>query len=109
MYANHTNFAPRLGIAQSIPKLGLVAHVAYGVFYTPVDMNTWCNQRHNVPYVFPMTSQSDPFILPGSGRHAGNTDGLNFPAPVLGTIGCQLHHAAIARTCAVHPAMERVS
>ncbi len=77
MYANHTNFAPRLGIAQSFPHLGLVGHVAYGVFYTPVDMNTWCNQRHNVPYVFPLTSQSDPFTP--------SIPTLNFPAPVLGT------------------------
>jgi hypothetical protein len=77
MYANHTNFAPRLGLAQSLPRLGLVAHVAYGIFYTPVDMNTWCNQRHNVPYVFPETAQSDPFIP--------SITTLNFPAPVLGT------------------------
>jgi hypothetical protein len=77
MYANHTNFAPRLGLAQSLPRLGLVAHVAYGIFYTPVDMNTWCNQRHNVPYVFPETSQSDPFIP--------SITTLNFPTPVLGT------------------------
>jgi hypothetical protein len=77
MYPNHTNFAPRLGLAQSIPSLGVVAHVAYGIFYTPVDMNTWCNQRHNVPYVFPLTSQSDPFIP--------SITSLNFPAPVLGT------------------------
>jgi Carboxypeptidase regulatory-like domain len=77
MYANHTNFAPRFGIAQSFPHLGLVGHVAYGVFYTPVDMNTWCNQRHNVPYVFPLTSQSDPFVP--------SIPNLNFPTPVLGT------------------------
>ena len=77
MYANHANFAPRLGLAQSIPHLGVVAHVAYGVFYTPVDMNTWCNQRHNVPYVFPLTSQSDPYTP--------SITTLNFPAPVLGT------------------------
>ena len=77
MYANHTNFAPRLGLAQSIPRLGVVAHIAYGIFYTPVDMNTWCNQRHNVPYVFPLTSQSDPFTP--------SINTLNFPAPVLGT------------------------
>jgi len=25
-------------------------------------MNTWCNQRHNVPFVFPETQQSDNFI-----------------------------------------------
>jgi hypothetical protein len=91
MYANHTNFAPRFGIAQSIPRLGLVAHAAFGVFYTPVDMNTWCNQRHNVPYVFPLTSQSDPFIP--------SILTLNFPAPVLGTsvvsfTGLQLHAPA---------------
>jgi len=77
MYANHTNFAPRLGLAQSFPKLGVVAHVAYGIFYTPVDMNTWCNQRHNVPYVFPETAQSDPYI--------DTIKTLNFPTPVLGT------------------------
>ncbi len=77
MYANRVNFAPRLGLAQSIPHLGLVAHIAYGIFYTPVDMNTWCNQRHNVPYVFPLTSQSDPFLP--------SITTFNFPAPVLGT------------------------
>ena len=77
MYPNHTNFAPRLGLAQSIPHIGVVAHVAYGIFYTPVDMNTWCNQRHNVPYVFPETSQSDPYTP--------SINTLNFPTPVLGT------------------------
>ncbi len=80
MYPNHTNFAPRLGLAQSLPKLGLVAHLAYGIFYTPVDMNTWCNQRHNVPYVFPETSQADPYTPSNPALN------LNFPAqPVLGT------------------------
>ena len=77
MYANHLRFAPRLGLAQSIPRLGLVAHIAYGIFYTPVDMNTWCNQRHNVPLVFPQTSQSDPYIP--------SITSLNFPSPVIGT------------------------
>jgi hypothetical protein len=91
MYANRANFAPRVGLAQSMPRLGVVAHLAYGVFYTPVDMNTWCNQRHNVPYVFPMTSQSDPFTP--------SINTLNFPAPVLGTTavsftGLQLHAPA---------------
>jgi hypothetical protein len=91
MYANHTNFAPRLGLAQSMPRLGLVAHIAYGIFYTPVDMNTWCNQRHNVPYVFPETAQSDPYIP--------SITTLNFPTPVLGTTavsftGLQLHAPA---------------
>ena len=54
-------------------------------------MNTWCNQRHNVPYVFPLTSQSDPFLP--------SITTLNFPAPVLGTTvvsftGLQLHAPA---------------
>jgi hypothetical protein len=88
MYAQKTNFAPRFGLAQSFPRLGLVAHAAYGIFYTPVDMNTWCNQRHNVPYVFPLTSQSDPF--------QPSIPTLDFPTPVLGKsvvsfTGMQLH------------------
>jgi hypothetical protein len=40
-------------------------------------MNTWCNQRHNVPYVFPETAQSDPYIP--------SITTLNLPTPVLGT------------------------
>jgi hypothetical protein len=88
MYANHLRFAPRLGLAQNLPHLGLVAHVAYGIFYTPVDMNTWCNQRHNEPLIFPQTSQSDPYIP--------SITSLNFPSPVIGTTvtsftGLQLH------------------
>jgi hypothetical protein len=88
MYSNLARFAPRLGLAQNLPRLGLVAHVAYGVFYTPVDMNTWCNQRHNVPYVFSETAQSDPYIP--------SISTLNFPTPVLGATvvsftGLQLH------------------
>jgi hypothetical protein len=61
MYPNATDFAPRVGISQSIPNRGLVLHAAFGIFFTPVDMNTWCNQRHNVPYTFPETNQSDNF------------------------------------------------
>src|SRR6202011_569291 len=60
-YPNGRNFAPRIGISQAIPSVGLVVHAAFGIFYTPVDMNTWCNQRHNVPYTFPETNQSDNF------------------------------------------------
>ena len=61
MYPNRTDFAPRFGVSQSVPSVGLVLHGAYGIFFTPVDMNTWCNQRHNVPYTFPETNQSDNF------------------------------------------------
>jgi hypothetical protein len=81
MYANKHNFAPRLGIAKNLPSVGLVFHAAYGVFFTPVDLNTWCNQRHNVPYVFPETQQADNFTPPAA---LFNT-GMNFGTPVLGT------------------------
>ena len=79
-YPNTHNFAPRFGISQAIPKFGLVVHSAFGIFFTPVDMNTWCNQRHNVPYVFPETQQSDNFT-PAAGIVASH---FNFGAPVLG-------------------------
>jgi hypothetical protein len=78
MYPNKANFAPRFGIAQSLPELGLVLHAAYGIFYTPVDMNTWCNQRHNVPYVFPETAQSDNYTPSAAIAN------FNFAQPVLG-------------------------
>jgi hypothetical protein len=81
MYANKHNFAPRLGIAKNLPGAGIVFHAAYGVFFTPVDLNTWCNQRHNVPYVFPETQQADNFTPPAA---LFNT-GMNFGTPVLGT------------------------
>ena len=81
MYANKHNFAPRFGMAKSLPNRGLVVHASYGIFFTPVDQNTWCNQRHNVPYVFPETQQADNFTPPAA---LFNT-GLNFATPVLGT------------------------
>ena len=81
MYANTHNFAPRIGIAKNLPNRGLVFHASYGIFFTPVDDNTWCNQRHNVPYVFPETQQADNFTPPP----ALFSSGLNFGTPVLGT------------------------
>ena len=80
MYSNKHNFAPRIGIAKNLPRAGLVLRAGYGIFYTPVDQNTWCNQRHNVPYVFPETQQADNFTPPASLL----TSGLNFGSPVLG-------------------------
>ena len=77
-YPSRDNFAPRLGVAHNIPSIGIVLHAAYGVFYTPVDMNTWCNQRHNPPKVFAETSQSDAFTP--------SILNFNFPAPVLGAV-----------------------
>jgi Carboxypeptidase regulatory-like domain len=79
-YPNTHNLAPRFGFSQALPKFGLVFHSAFGIFYTPVDMNTWCNQRHNVPYVFPETQQSDNFTPPAS-LFANQ---LNFGQVVLG-------------------------
>ncbi|HSC45817.1 MAG TPA: hypothetical protein VLC94_08300, partial [Candidatus Acidoferrum sp.] len=81
MFANKHNFAPRFGLAKNLPNLGLVIHTSYGIFFTPVDQNTWCNQRHNVPYVFPETQQADNFTPPTA---LFNT-GMNFGTPVLGT------------------------
>src|SRR5262247_627112 len=80
LYSKRNNFAPRIGIAQNIPRYGIVLHGAYGIFYTPVDMNTWCNQRHNVPFVFPETQQADNFTPPP----ALVASGFNFGQPVLG-------------------------
>jgi hypothetical protein len=81
MYSNKHNVAPRFGLAKNIPRFGLVLRAGYGIFYTPVDQNTWCNQRHNVPYVFPETQQADNFTPPA----ALFTNTLNFGMPVLGT------------------------
>ena len=53
MYPNKLRFAPRLGMAHHFDEAGVVFRAAYGIFYTPVDLNTWCNQLHNVPLVFP--------------------------------------------------------
>jgi hypothetical protein len=75
-YPNHTNFAPRIGLAQQVRRLGIVVRAGFGRFYTPVDMNTWCNQRHNPPYVFAETLQSDNYIP--------SLSGFNFAPPVLG-------------------------
>lgn len=80
---NHSNklrFAPRFGISHNLHQHGLVVHAAFGIFFTPVDMNTWCNQRHNVPFVFPETQQSDNFI-PAPGIVANH---FNFGPGVLG-------------------------
>lgn len=76
LMSNKKNFAPRLGFSHSFGQSGFVVHAAYGIFYTPVDMNTWCNQRHNVPFVFPETQQSDNFVPA--------INGFDFAAPVLG-------------------------
>jgi Carboxypeptidase regulatory-like domain len=78
-YPNTHNLAPRFGLSQALSH-GFVYHSAFGIFFTPVDMNTWCNQRHNVPYVFPETQQSDNFTPPA----ALFANQLNFGQAVLG-------------------------
>ena len=76
MFSNKLRFAPRLGIAHHFEQSGIVLRAAYGIFYTPVDMNTWCNELHNVPVLFPITQQSNNFTP--------QISGFNFPQPVLG-------------------------
>ncbi|MCL5742890.1 MAG: hypothetical protein M1541_03025, partial [Acidobacteria bacterium] len=76
MFANKKRFAPRLGISHHVFSAGIVVRAAYGIFYTPVNMNTWCNQLHNVPLVFPETNQSNNFIP--------SITTFNFAPPVLG-------------------------
>jgi len=77
LFTKKLNFAPRLGLTHSFHgKFPFVVRASYGIFFTPVDMNTWCNQRHNVPFVFPETQQSDNFIP--------SLNGFNFGQPILG-------------------------
>jgi hypothetical protein len=77
MYPNKLRFAPRFGVAHHFNEAGIVIRGAYDIFYTPVDLNTWCNQLHNVPLVFPETKQSDNFTP--------SINGFNWAPPVLGT------------------------
>jgi len=55
------NLAPRVGFAYSPWSQRFVVRGGFGIFYGQGDMNTWCNQVHNVPVVFPETQQSDNF------------------------------------------------
>ncbi|MDR3676171.1 MAG: carboxypeptidase regulatory-like domain-containing protein, partial [Acidobacteriota bacterium] len=78
LYTRKLNFAPRVGLTHAFQgKFPFVMRAGYGVFFTPVDMNTWCNQRHNVPFVFPQTQQSD--------NYTPSLTGFNFAPPVLGS------------------------
>jgi len=78
LYTQKLNFAPRVGVTHSFQgKFPFVVRASYGIFFTPVDMNTWCNQRHNVPFVFPQTQQSD--------NYTPSLTGFNFAPPILGT------------------------
>ena len=77
MYANKLNFAPRVGFAHVIGgPFNLVLRGGYGLFFTPVDMNTWCNQRHIPPLVLAETDQSDNFVP--------SLTGFDFGPAVLG-------------------------
>ena len=76
LYPNKFRFAPRFGISHHLPSAGLVVRAAYGIFYTPVDMNNWCNQVHDVPRIFPETNQSDNFVA--------SITTFDFGPPVLG-------------------------
>lgn len=61
-FADRNNFAPRIGLSYAPVGSRTVLRAAFGIFYAPIDMNTWCNQVHDVPLVFPETLQSDNFI-----------------------------------------------
>lgn len=74
---NKLNFAPRFGVAHHAPKSGIALRAGFGIFYTPVDMNTWCNELHNAPVIFSETNQSDAFVP--------SITSFNFAPPVLGT------------------------
>ena len=103
-YANKLEFcAARRASPITFIKHGIVLHAAFGIFFTPVDMNTWCNQRHNVPFVFPETQQSDNFI-PAPGIVASH---FNFGPAVLGTTTVSFAAFEAQRAAAVHRAVER--
>lgn len=77
IFANKFNFAPRLGFAHVVRgRFGFVVRGAFGTFYTPVDLNTFCNQRHTPPTVFAETDQSDNFTP--------SLTGFNFAPAALG-------------------------
>jgi hypothetical protein len=63
--------------AYACVRLGPCLANGLWLFYTPVDLNTWCNQLHNVPLVFPETKQSNNFVP--------SINGFNWAPPVLGT------------------------
>jgi hypothetical protein len=75
-YPNKLRFAPRFGIAHHVPSAGVVVRGAYGIFHTPVIMQTWCNQLHNVPVTFWDTTGSDNLVP--------SIFTLDFDPPVLG-------------------------
>lgn len=77
LYTRKLNFAPRVGLTHAFHgSFPFVMRASYGVFFTPVDMNTWCNQGHNVPFVFPQTQQSN--------NYTPSLTGFDFAPPVLG-------------------------
>jgi hypothetical protein len=77
VYPNYFKFAPRVGFAHVVRgRFGFVVRGAYGIFYTPIDMNTFCNQRHVPPLVFAETNQSDNFTP--------SLAGFNFAPAALG-------------------------
>ena len=77
IYSNKHNFAPRLGFAHQVRgRANFVVRGAYGIFFTPIDMNTFCNERHVPPLVFAETGQSDNFVP--------SLTGFDFGPAVLG-------------------------
>jgi len=69
--------APRFGIAHHFEQSGIVLRAAYGIFYTPVDMNTWCNELQQMCRFVPDHPTEVTTFTPQITR-------VNFPQPVLG-------------------------
>ncbi len=69
---NPLDFAPRFGFAHVFGgPHGFVVRGGFGVFYTPVEANTWCDQRHQPPLVFAETQQSNNYIPSLTGYNFG--------------------------------------
>lgn len=78
VYANKREFAPRFGFTHEFGS-GVVVRGGYGIFFTPPEDNTWCNQRHNPPTVFQVGQQNDNYAL-----SSNSFTGFDFPTAVLG-------------------------
>jgi hypothetical protein len=77
-YANKYEFAPRFGFTHMLGS-GFVLRGGFGIFFTPPEDNTWCNQRHNPPTTFQVGQQNDNYVL-----SSNSFTGFNFPTAVLG-------------------------
>jgi len=59
-------FAPRLGISAKSSAFRLVIHGAYGIFFTPVESQTWWQPAPQCPLRLPETQHSTIFTPPAT-------------------------------------------